>query len=339
VDTGLPWLAREAEGAMGSDRLVICERDLVSVNQMRAALPDLEIKHTARPDPDQGDLVILPLGKNRQGFFLELERLGHLVGPDGLLAVYGGNKEGARPAQDFLSAHCRIEEPRTKGGARLLLAHPTEIGEWDVERPTDHYLATARGETVKVAARPGLFSWNHLDPATEALLERCLPREGDNLLDLGCGAGVVGAIMLAEGKVATATLTDSDSAALVAAGQTMDLNRLTAEITPSDAATELPDKQFNLIICNPPFHRGFAGEKGTVQRMIEEAWRVLAAKGRLYIVGPHTLRIGSHLAEVFQNHELLFEEPRFQVWRAVRRRRTRRNRGEEGGFVADTPPK
>jgi 16S rRNA (guanine1207-N2)-methyltransferase len=157
-----------------------------------------------------------------------------------------------------------------------------------------------------------------LDPATAALLETCAPRAGDRVLDLGCGTGVVAAALLAEGLVAEATLTDSDALALETSRRTLALNGLEAELVASDAGAELPAKRYDLILTNPPLHRGFARDRGTPARIVDEAVRLLAPKGRLHLVGPPTLRLGAMLEARFKRVEVLSARPAFQVWRASR---------------------
>jgi 16S rRNA (guanine1207-N2)-methyltransferase len=201
----------------------------------------------------------------------------------------------------------------------LVLARPRG-SQPELEEP-DPYLAEARGRSVKVARRPGVFSWEALDSATTLLLEGCLPRDGDHLLDLGCGAGVVAAIMLDEGKVATATLSDSDALALDASRETLALNGLRGELLASDAGDSLPEKSYDLILCNPPFHRGFRSERGALERMIARAARLLAPRGRLYIVGPHTLGLGGRLEAQFRRVDGLPATPSVELWRAGRPRR------------------
>ena len=43
-------------------------------------------------------------------------------------------------------------------------------------------------------ARPGVFSWDRLDAGSEALLAAMAIEPTDQVLDLGCGSGVVGAV-------------------------------------------------------------------------------------------------------------------------------------------------
>jgi len=324
VDTGLDFLAREALAALGGERLRAVERDLVAARRLAAALPVLSVAHAPRALPDPGDFAVLPLDKDRRALFGTLAALAARIGPAGSLAVYGGRREGIEPALSYLAGFCALAPPLARAGLRLALARP-EPGRAaePLELPAS-YLAEARGCRVPVACRPGVFSWRALDAATALMLERCAPRAGDRLLDLGCGAGVVAAVLLGEGRVSEATLVDSDALALEAAAATLALNGLSApaaRIQASDAGSELEADRFDLILCNPPLHRGFAAEWDVPARMIDESMRLLAPRGRLLIVGPPALRLGPRLAVRFQETERLSADIALELWRASRPRR------------------
>jgi len=321
VDTGLDFPAREAAAAMGPGRVLVVERDLVAARELGRALPDLEVRHAARAEPDEGDLVVLPAAKHRLALFLELERLAAAVGPPGALALYGARREGILPAQDLLARHCDLAAPVTRAGSRLLLARPRGGTGWGLTRPPARYEAAARGVRVTVAARPGLFSWDALDPATALLLEACDPRDGDRLLDLGCGAGVAAAVLLAEGRVGEAVLADSDALALEASRETLAANGLAGEVLASDAGEDLDAGPFDLVVCNPPLHRGFAAERRTPARMAAAAHGLLAPRGRLFMVTPPTLGARRLLAASFGDAERVAAAPGMEVWRAVRAER------------------
>jgi 16S rRNA (guanine1207-N2)-methyltransferase len=325
VDTGLEFLAREALDALGSERLSVVERDLVTARRLAAALPTLSVAHAPRALAEAGDFVVLPLDKDRRALFGALAALATRVGPAGSLALYGARREGIEPALRYLADFCTLAPPLARAGLRLALAQPMAGRAAAPLDLPESYVAEARGCRVPVACRPGVFSWRGLDAATALMLERCVPRTGDRLLDLGCGAGVVAALLLEEGRVTQATLVDSDALALEAAAATLALNGLSAPVArvqASDAGSELEADSFDLILCNPPLHRGFAAERDAPGRMIDESVRLLAPHGRLLIVGPPALRLGARLAVRFQETERLSGDIALELWRASRPRRT-----------------
>ncbi|MBC8366830.1 methyltransferase [bacterium] len=321
VDTGSEFLAREATEAVGDGRLVIVERRI----ERHALLGNFPAIHAERAEPGPGDMVVLPAGRERLRLFLDLEHYAGRIGPQGQIAIFGTRKEGMHPAEALLRDHCRELSARQKAGARLLVVKPREGEEdWSLDASTATYSAEARSQSVTVCALPGVFSWDRLDDASTLMLNACKPREGDHLLDLGCGSGVVSCILLKEGLVTSATLVDSDALALVASRRSLELGGFQGALIASDAGDELPAKSFDLALCNPPYHSGSMQERGTGRRMIDNIARALSTKGRLYLVGPVFHDHSPELERLFRYHEVAAQTPSFRVWHASRPRRNPR---------------
>lgn len=318
MDTGLAFLAGEVEDAVGSDRLVITERHLGRA----ANFEGRTVLHSARPEPNAGDMVILAVGRERLRLFQDLQFLAGRLGPTGRIVIFGARRDGMIPAEDLLRSRCHEKLSLQRGGARLLLVAPLEdSGDWNLEAPPDRFVVEARQTSVKVCARPGVFSWNRLDGGSAFLLEAIQVREGDRLLDLGCGNGLLAAVLLAEGIIAGATLTDADALALEAAKETLRMNGLTAEVIAGNAGENLPRKAFTLVACNPSYHLGGNQERGTGLKMIEQAARVLDARGRLVIVAPRFHDHRPQLDRYFRASAILQENASYRIWQGTRPRR------------------
>jgi 16S rRNA (guanine1207-N2)-methyltransferase len=319
VNTGSEHLAGLALAARGPEGVEAVERDLLAARRLQAALPALPVRHAAHAAPSPGDQVLLPVDKDRRALFVDLAALARAVGPAGTLSLYGGRKEGIEPAVDFLAGFCALDAPVVRGGLRLVRAHPrADVTPPALDLPAS-FRATARGVSAEVACRPGVFSWRELDAATAHMLEHSAPAPGDRLLDLGCGNGVVSALLLAEGRVEHATLVDSDALALEAARATLELNGIGPEraaLQAGDAGAELGEASFDLILCNPPFHRGFETDRLNLQHMIDASARLMAPRGRLYIVGPPALQLSRRLGARFRETERLSGDVAMELWRA-----------------------
>lgn len=123
----------------------------------------------------------------------------------------------------------------------------------------------------------GLFSKDHIDPATDILL-RSLPPLSGSLLDMGCGYGCVG-IVLASTYPLALTQSDVNPAALALTRLNCDSNGVASEVVLSDCFENLPGA-YDTVIINPPIHAG----KAVTYRMYEDSYSHLAAGGKLYIV-------------------------------------------------------
>lgn len=319
------FLLRRAGESLGAERLWVSERMLERVESMSSRHGDCTIVHESGPSPSSGDCLLLPVEKHRLRFQRELRRLSLAIGAEGRLLVYGSKKEGVLPAQELLEKQGRVEVLRHRGGARLLSFRPDPLRDWELPELPDRYRATARGLSLDLAALPGVFSYNELDEATALLLGAADLREGDRVLDLACGNGVVGTFLAREGRAASVSFTDSDALALEATRKTLALNDIDAPVLAADAGDRLPEKSFDLVLCNPPWHRDYSQERAPGERVLAGAWRLLDSKGRLMLVGP-----GFHdplplLEDSFKNIRLVSETPSHRVFSARKRGRKRKS--------------
>jgi release factor glutamine methyltransferase len=107
---------------------------------------------------------------------------------------------------------------------------------------------------------PGFFS------STRLLLEEVtrLPLEGQRLLELGAGSGLI-AIAAAKRK-AVVTATDINPVAVEYLHRNSQENNVQLEIIRSDLFTAIPPQQFDIIAVNPPYYRKKA------QTWYDHAW-------------------------------------------------------------------
>lgn len=141
------------------------------------------------------------------------------------------------------------------------------------------FIGAIRGHQLVIVGKPGVWSWNKLNPGTAALLEMPQITPDADVLDLGCGTGVIGAgaaTLAPQGRV---TLVDCNVAAVACAERTLEANGLTnAEVQLADGVENLSPESFDLVLCHLP--RG----REVQQALIQGAAYVLRPEGHFYIV-------------------------------------------------------
>jgi len=171
----------------------------------------------------------------------------------------------------------------------------------------------ARGRSWRYITKPGVFSWQHLDEGTARLLENLEVREGERLLDLGCGAGQVGLVAahLAEGV--KLVMVDDSLPAVRSAERTAHLYELAATVLPSDSASAVIGEHFDVVATNPPFHLGPGVEYDIAAQFIEDTRDILTAKGRLYLVCNTFIPYERQMTSMFRRVVPVSRDNRYKV--------------------------
>lgn len=125
------------------------------------------------------------------------------------------------------------------------------------------------------------FSPNNIDTGTLAMLSATDFLQGDKVLDLGCGYGVVGILAAKLIGQENITMCDISESAVEQSKINAKLNQVpNIDIRLSDGLRNIPDNDFTLILSNPPYHTDFSVAK----HFIEDGFKKLALGGRLIMV-------------------------------------------------------
>jgi 16S rRNA (guanine1207-N2)-methyltransferase len=265
------------------------------------------------------DVVLLDAPRGREWVRHLLSMAARVLKPGGRLLLAGpthGGIKGFIEDASVLVGPCRVT--RIKAGHRLALAEKNIGQVADVSHDRQVCEAMVHGQPVHFAAGPGVFSRGELDAGTRALMETMVVRQGDTVLDLGCGCGVVGA--LAARIARRVVLVDHSAAALAASRATLELNDVTnAQVLASDCAEAVRDVRFNVVATNPPFHQGLGVEFDVAQQFVRSAARVLVeGGGRLFLVANRFIRYERVMGSLFSQVTTAYEDKRFRVLEAVR---------------------
>lgn len=137
-----------------------------------------------------------------------------------------------------------------------------------------------RGVRLTFQTDAGVFSRGEVDAGTDLLL-KALPEEMDgDILDLGCGWGVIGISVAMKWPGTRVTLADINRRALDLSRENAKRNRADVICTESDGMEAFEGRQFDCVITNPPIRAG----KQVIYRMFADAAKSLRPGGQLYLV-------------------------------------------------------
>lgn len=260
------------------------------------------------------DLAALVLPKGREATQQALADAAAALRIGGRLLLAGPTRGGIKSAVARMGElFGNAEVLRIKARHRVAVA----VKRAPVAAPPAPYAEVAakvRGQTVRFVSRPGVFAGLALDGGTRLLIEAMRLNPTDTVLDLGCGSGVIGLVaarLCSQGHV---TLVDASSMAVEAARRTLALNGVTnAEVLLSDCAAAVFDREFDVVVTNPPFHQGFGVEYDVARQFIVDAARVLRPGGRLYLVANRFIRYDRWIEEAFGNVTTVYQDNRYRV--------------------------
>lgn len=166
---------------------------------------------------------------------------------------------------------------------------------------------------------PGMFSSDGIDPGSKLLLASLPQNISGAVADFCAGWGYLAAeLAAAHPKITTLDLYEADFASLEAARR----NVAHAPVQPGffwqDLLSEKVQNRYELIVMNPPFHKGRAAEPDIGQGMIKVAAAALKPGGRLYMVANRQLPYERTLAEAFGSHAEIAGDGLFKVFSARR---------------------
>ncbi|MBR6767228.1 MAG: methyltransferase [Clostridia bacterium] len=152
------------------------------------------------------------------------------------------------------------------------------------------------GHRIELQTRSGLFSPEHVDRGTLAMLSIAHFEQGMQVLDLGCGCGVVG---IAAAKICgeeNVTLCDIDPIAVETASANARLNGVPGvKVIVSDGLKQVDAAGFDMILSNPPYQTDFSVAKA----FIEKGFNRLKIGGTLLMVTKRRDWYRNKIAAVF----------------------------------------
>jgi 16S rRNA (guanine1207-N2)-methyltransferase len=270
--------------------------------------------------PGPLDLVVIKAPKTLALLEDELIRIAPAMTPQTRVIVAGMVKGMPSSLWQLLE---RLLGPTTtslaKKKAKLIFVSPEKISTMPASPYPSCY--PLEGTTHRICNHANVFSRDSLDIGTRFFLQH-LPNnlDGKDVIDLGCGNGVVGLVAAERNPLARLHFVD-ESFMAVASAQLNFRHNLgnTLEVTfqVGDALSNFSPSSADVVLCNPPFHQGSSVGDHIARRMFRQAKTVLREHGELWVIGNRHLGYRNTLKKIFGNSELIASNKKFVILRAV----------------------
>lgn len=184
------------------------------------------------------------------------------------------------------------------------------------ERPTSKerrrlIKAVLRNCELQFITSSGIFSPKRIDKGSALLIENMHIKDGDAVLDLGCGYGVIGIAAAKSAKVKV-TMTEINKRAARLAEENIKINHVeNVRVVQGSICEPIGDEKFDAILCNLPMSAGLK----LVYEIIQQAKEHLNQGGSLQVVvRKGAKRIEQKMQEVFGNVATLAKSRGYRVF-------------------------
>lgn len=173
-----------------------------------------------------------------------------------------------------------------------------------------------------------VFSRTGLDIGARFFMQHLPENLDGEIVDLGCGNGVIGLSLLAKNPQANVVFVDESPMAVDSSRLNVETNLPEAfercEFMINNALSGVePPFRFNAVFCNPPFHQKHALTDNIAWEMFHHARRCLKINGELYIVANRHLDYFHKLKKIFGNCATIATNNKFVILKAVKQGRRR----------------
>ncbi|EEI6964639.1 23S rRNA (guanine(1835)-N(2))-methyltransferase RlmG [Salmonella enterica] len=172
-----------------------------------------------------------------------------------------------------------------------------------------------------------VFSRTGLDIGARFFMQHLPENLDGEIVDLGCGNGVIGLSLLAKNPQANVVFVDESPMAVDSSCLNVETNLPEAfercEFMINNALSGVEPFRFNAVFCNPPFHQKHALTDNIAWEMFHHARRCLKINGELYIVANRHLDYFHKLKKIFGNCATIATNNKFVILKAVKQGRRR----------------
>ncbi|MEA9996576.1 class I SAM-dependent methyltransferase [Pseudomonas sp. 10B1] len=269
----------------------------------------------APEQPFDAAVVFLPKARDLADYVLNA-LASRLAGRE--LYLVGEKRSGIEAAAKQLSP---FGKPRKLDSARhcqlWLVTVDNAPQAVELESLAQHYEVEMEDGPLKVVSLPGVFSHGRLDRGSALLLQHLDKLPSGNVLDFGCGAGVLGAAVKRRYPHNTVTLLDVDAFATASSRLTLAANGLEADVLTGDGIDAAP-MGLSTILSNPPFHVGVHTDYQATENLLRKARLHLKTGGELRLVANSFLRYQPLIEEHLGVCAVKAEGQGFRIYRAKR---------------------
>lgn len=237
--------------------------------------------------------------------------------PGGTLMLSGYKGDGIKTYIEKAATRAQgeVQIERDSGALLGIITRGAELGaplnDMDYAQPRQ----IALSDEFTVWTKPGVFGWQKIDAGSAFLCEHLTqvwPQAPQHVLDLGCGYGYLTVRAAAQWPTAHFIATDNNIAATQICARNLQERKIMGRVECSDVGDTLHAK-FDAILCNPPFHQGFAHERALTEKFLRQTQRLLQRGGRALLVVNQFIGLEKIAEPLFKRVDVIASNKSFKL--------------------------
>jgi len=265
---------------------------------------------------EQFNLVLIKVPKTLALLEDQLIRMQTLITENTIIIAAGMIKAMPATVWKLLEKYIGPTKPSlAKKKARLIFTELTiQRQQFESPYPVVYQLENS---LYRICNHANVFSRESLDIGTRFLLQH-LPKNttAKDIVDLGCGNGVVGLMLAESHPLSQLHFVDESYMAVASAKENFShaFPERRADFFVADGLTEFTAEAMDLIVCNPPFHQQSTVGNQIALSMFKQAHRVLRKGGQLWVIGNRHLGYHIDLKRLFSHCTEVAANKKFVIW-------------------------
>jgi 16S RNA G1207 methylase RsmC len=275
----------------------------------------------------QFDQIIYRVSKERAVTHWVLSNCATLLKEGGTLFLAGAKEEGIKTYIDKTNKLLPFSGKGKKYGPYYIAdLNKISTPENSVNRLLNHknypqLRSIGQFAEQDMLSKPGVYGWNKIDEGSTLLAEEfdklyraqnTQAKENVTALDLGCGYGYL-SLAAANAGIKYIVATDNNAAALNATKENLSARGVENQnVIATDCGEGIKEK-FDWVLCNPPFHQGFAIDSQLTEKFVRAAKHRLKPKGRALFVVNAFIPLEKIAADIFRYQTTLINNRKFKV--------------------------
>ncbi|WP_448569666.1 methyltransferase [Thalassotalea ganghwensis] len=283
---------------------------------------NVNLLSSLEPLPNNGTLILYKIPKNKALLIEQLIHIKNTASPDAIFIAADKAKQIQKSTLALFEQYLGTTSTSLAvKKARLVFSQLNVTTSYQVPAPVSWQLPNSKFTITNLA---NVFARDKLDIGARHFIQHLGDTQPlSEVIDLGCGNGVVGLSILAQNPNAKITFVDESYMAVESAKHNVATNfpdQLSqCRFIVNDCLTDFDSNSVDAVFCNPPFHQQNAVTDHIAWQMFKDSYKVLKKNGQLRIVGNRQLGYHIKLKRIFGNNQLIASDNKFVTLSSIKK--------------------